>query len=72
MLFPRFTLRVWIVGLVVGSVIAVVLREAVLGRAWATGAAIGMGSIVLSLAIQAAAFGLSLALSRRRPPGSGA
>ncbi|MEQ8846344.1 hypothetical protein [Botrimarina sp.] len=64
MLLPRFTLRSWILGLALGSLIAIVLREAVLGHAWGIGISVALGSLALSLLLQAIAFGLALALSR--------
>lgn len=67
MLAPRFTLRTGLIGLTAGSVVAIVLRDAVNGEPWAIGAAVGLGSLLLSLLLQAVAFGLSLAVSRKDP-----
>ncbi|TWT97861.1 hypothetical protein Pla108_20150 [Botrimarina colliarenosi] len=64
MLLPRFTLRTGLLGLTVGSVVAIVIREAVLGAPWAIGVTVALGSVALSFTLQAIAFALSLALSR--------
>lgn len=64
MLAPRFTLRAGLVWLTLGSVAAVVLREAMRETPWAIGVAVAMGSVLLCLLLHALAFWLSLALTR--------
>ncbi len=64
MLFPRFTLRSGLAGLTIGVVVAIVVREALLGEPWAIGVVVALGAAVLSLMLQAASLGMSLLLTR--------
>lgn len=66
MLAPRFTLRAGLIWLTLGSLAAIVLREAVRETPWAVGIAVALGSVVLCLALHALTFGVSLALTRSR------
>lgn len=65
MIAPRFTLRAGLVGLTAATLVAVVFRSAQAGESWAIGVAVALGTVVLSFALQAAAFFLSLALGGR-------
>lgn len=65
MLLPRFTVRTGLVLLTGGAFVAVIFREAALGRPWAIGVAVAIGFVMASLVLQAIAFALSLLLSRR-------
>jgi len=71
MLTPRFTLRTGLVGLTLGAVVAIVLREAVRGAPWAIGVSASLGAVALSLVLHAVTFVLSLALSRGQRGGEG-
>lgn len=64
MLAPRFTLRTGLLWLTVGALVAIVLREALQGTPWAIGVVVALGACVLSIAIQAVVFVISLLLSR--------
>lgn len=64
MLVPRFTLRTGLAWLTLGVFVAVVIREALLEKAWAIGVVVALGAVVLSLTLQACSFGMSLILSR--------
>lgn len=64
MLAPRFTLRTGLAWLTAGSLVAIVLREAMQETPWALGVAVALLTCGFSIALQACAFGLSLALSR--------
>ncbi len=68
MLLPRFTLRVGLLALTAGAFVAVIFREAALGKAWAIGVSAAIGFVAFSFLLQAIAFGLSLLLSRGREP----
>lgn len=61
---PRFTLRAAILAITLGALVALVVREALLGRAWGIAALVGLGSLAASFALQGLLFLASLAVSR--------
>lgn len=66
MLIPRFTIRTGLMVLTAASVLSVVVREAVLGKAWAIGLSIGLGSVALLLLVHALFFVLAMIVSRKQ------
>ena len=68
MLIPRFTLRAGLIGLTFAALLAIVMREALLGRPWAIGGVGGLASIVLMFLLHAVLFGLTWLLSRGSQP----
>lgn len=70
MLIPRFTLRTGLMVLTAASVLSIVVREAVLGKVWAIGLSIGLGSVVLLLFVHGLFFALAMIVSRKQPDAS--
>jgi hypothetical protein len=69
MMMPRFTIRTALVGVTCCAVVFVVIGMAVRGESWAWGITIGLVSLVVTLVVHAAWFGL-VGLFARLPAAS--
>ena len=64
MVLPRYSLR-WLLGLTtVCAVVSLILASTVRGDAWAIGAAVGLGSLLLLFVLHAGAFSVAWLLSQ--------